>query len=111
MTSDMVGGGEILASRGGGEVALGFSRKCVSVFTWLRVSVGARASVWRGCVKIVEPRAKPSIARGSACYVGRLASRTPVEYQRRVHGTPSHSPPALRKVREKRGGGLQEIAR
>ncbi|GAA6095569.1 uncharacterized protein LOC113541778 isoform X1 [Tachysurus ichikawai] len=55
-----------------------------------------------------EPRAKPGIARGSACYVGRLASWTPVEYQRGVHATPSHSPPALRERERERG--LQEIA-
>ncbi len=77
-----------------------------------------------------EPRAKPGIARGSACYVGRRASWTPVEYQRRAAATPPSSPPAHSlhsrerererltvgesekgTVGEREKGGLQEIAR
>ncbi|XP_053096160.1 uncharacterized protein LOC113541778 [Pangasianodon hypophthalmus] len=86
----------------------------VFAFTCVRVSVGACARMWKGCIKNVEPRAKPGIARGSACYVGRLASWTPVEYQRRVHATPSHSPPALRerereREREKEGEGCRKL--
>lgn len=49
---------------------------------------------WSRSVRSSEPRAKPGIARGSACYVGRRASWTPVEYQRRAAATPPSSPPA-----------------
>lgn len=92
------------------------------------VRVSSRACAFpngRGCVKrtslpkpSVKPRAKPSIARGRACYVGRRASWTPVEYQRGAAATPPSSPPAHSlhsREREREDGeeegGLQEIAR
>lgn len=75
-------------------------------------------------ISSTQPRAKASIARGSACNVGRPASWTPAEYQRHTADVPPSSPPAdLRdpNLRRRRGyvGGeevvgedrLQEIAR
>lgn len=45
-------------------------------------------------VSSTQPRAKASIARGSACNVGRPASWTQAEYQRHTADTPPSSPPA-----------------
>ncbi len=65
---------------------------CISKRAWVCVHV---CKVCRSrSVRSSEPRAKPGIARGSACYVGRRASWTPVEYQRRAAATPPSSPPA-----------------
>lgn len=65
---------------------------CISKRAWVCVHV---CKVCRSrSVQSSEPRAKPGIARGSACYVGRRASWTPVEYQRRAAATPPSSPPA-----------------
>lgn len=58
-------------------------------------------------ISSTQPRAKASIARGSACNVGRPVSWTQAEYQRHTADTPPSSPPAdLRDPNFRRRGGV-----